>query len=79
MKSTLSVSEFKTHALSVFEEVSTKGLTILVTKRGKPLARVVPYVENDPEQLAAGRLAKWVAREGDLVAPLGPEMWSVSK
>jgi len=37
-----SVTEFKAKCLALLEDVSTKGDTITVTKRGKPLATVSP-------------------------------------
>ncbi len=40
---TMAISEFKTHALKVLNEVAKSQETIVITKRGKPLAQVVPY------------------------------------
>lgn len=41
MKS-VAVSEFKARCLALLEDVARTGETLLVTKRGKPLARVTP-------------------------------------
>ncbi|HEU5020523.1 MAG TPA: type II toxin-antitoxin system prevent-host-death family antitoxin [Bryobacteraceae bacterium] len=38
----VSVTEFKANCLALLEDVSAKGDTITVTKRGKPLATVSP-------------------------------------
>ena len=38
----VSVTEFKAKCVALLEDVSTKGDTITVTKRGKPLATVSP-------------------------------------
>jgi prevent-host-death family protein len=38
----VAVSEFKTHCLRLVEEVARQRREIVVTKRGKPIARVVP-------------------------------------
>lgn len=41
MKS-IAISDFKARCLSLLEDVARTGEPILVTKRGKPLARVTP-------------------------------------
>ena len=43
----LLVSEFKNHCVGVLNEVADYGEEVIVTKRGKPLARIVPV---DPPQ-----------------------------
>ena len=40
---TMAISEFKAHALKVLNEVAKSQETIVITKRGKPLAQVVPF------------------------------------
>ncbi|HEV3310315.1 MAG TPA: type II toxin-antitoxin system Phd/YefM family antitoxin [Chloroflexota bacterium] len=34
--------EFKQHCLALLDQVSETGVSLLVTKRGRPVARVVP-------------------------------------
>ena len=41
MKS-VAISQFKAHCLSLLEDVARTGQPLMVVKRGKPLARVVP-------------------------------------
>lgn len=43
---TLPVSEFKARCLQLLKEVETKGDRIVITKRGKPVAEVVPSKKN---------------------------------
>lgn len=76
MKS-MAVSEFKAHALRALDEVAKSRESILVTKRGKPLARVVPFDEKEESQ--PGKLAHALVFEGDIVSPLGEEMWEVCR
>lgn len=45
----VSVTEFKAKCLDLLEDVSTKGDTITVTKRGKPLATVSPAAKTKPK------------------------------
>jgi prevent-host-death family protein len=42
---TIAASEFKARCLALLDEVAETKETILVTKRGKPVARVVPAEE----------------------------------
>lgn len=41
----IAAAEFKNSCLRVMETVHTSGVPILVTKRGKPLVRIVPILE----------------------------------
>jgi prevent-host-death family protein len=75
MKS-VAVSEFKAHCLSLFDEVARTGEPILVTKRGKPLARITPS-GNSAVTRPQDTLRGSVSYEGDLLAPVvPPEAWS---
>jgi prevent-host-death family protein len=49
---TISVSEFKRRCLSVVSEVNATRVPMLITKRGRPFARLVP----------AGRVPKFIGR-----------------
>ena len=72
-----SISSFKAHALSIVGAVAETGEKVLVTKRGKPMAYVVPV--ESPETV--GRRASWlgsIAHEEDIVSPLGAEMWEAA-
>ena len=44
-KRTIAASEFKAKCLALLDEVAATGETLVVTKRGKPVARVVPAEE----------------------------------
>lgn len=74
----MSVSEFKAQALGTFERIAKAGLSIVVTKRGKPIAKVTPYSEQK-EAAAPGRLAGTLLYEGDLVSPLGADLWNAAR
>ena len=43
---TISAGDFKTHCLRIMEEVRRRRETVLVTKRGIPVAKVVPAEES---------------------------------
>lgn len=75
MKS-VAVTEFKAHCLSLLEDVARTGEPIVVTKRGKPLARVVPSPATTaryPQDTLKGTGAIL----GDVISPvLPPSAWN---
>ena len=58
--------EFKAKCLKLIDQVAETGRPIIVTKRGKPIAQLVPL-----EPIPAESLIGTVIIKGDLVAPLG--------
>jgi prevent-host-death family protein len=50
MTTRIPVSQFKTHRLRLVEEVARQRKGFVVTKRGKPVARLVPTGEVDPDE-----------------------------
>ncbi len=46
---TIKASEFKAKCLALLDDVAEKRETLIVTKRGKPVARIVPA--EDPPSL----------------------------
>lgn len=47
---TMPAGEFKAKCLAVMAEVNSTGQPVLVTKRGKPLARIVSSHEDAPKE-----------------------------
>jgi prevent-host-death family protein len=41
--------EFKTHCLKLMDEVRDCRCEIVITKRGKPVAKLIPFEENRPD------------------------------
>lgn len=73
----MSVSETKARFLAVANEVSQTGETIVVTKRGKPLIKLVPVKAETPKPFI-GRLVGIVEVAGDLLEPaVPPEDWEL--
>ena len=60
----IGAAKFKEQCLSLLESLSPEGL--LITKRGKPVARVIPYPQS-PENLI-GALRGKVAIHGDILS-----------
>ena len=65
MKRRVSVSELKTHCLRIVEEVAKGRREVVITKRGKRIARLVP-VEDEHPQDALDRLRGALVRGFEL-------------
>ncbi len=74
----IGISEFKTHALKILDQVAKSQIGIIVTKRGKPLAEVIPY-RNSEMKPKPGKMAEYLVFEKDIVTPLGEDMWDACK
>ncbi len=69
--------QFKARCLSLIDEVSRTHQVIIITKRGKPVARLVPLEVEKPRSLY-GFFAGHVMEEGDIVSPTG-EAWAAER
>jgi prevent-host-death family protein len=68
--------EFKARCLKLMDEVRATRRPIVITKRGKPVARLVPVEEEMPSIF--GRMRGTVTIHGDIVGPTGEE-WHAQK
>ncbi len=75
---TMGISEFKAHALKILDQVAKLQESIVITKRGKPIAQVIPYRNSDMNP-KPGKLANYLVFEKDIVSPLGEKMWDACK
>lgn len=69
----IAAGAFKTHCLAILDEVQAKRETIVITKRGKPVAKLSP-VEKQADDIFGFMKGK-IAILGDIVSPLPPEDW----
>jgi len=70
----MAAGEFKVHCLKVMDEVQSKRQAVLITKRGKPVAKLVP-VEKEKDDIFGFLKGKGKVT-GDVVSPaLTPEEW----
>ena len=69
-------AEFKAKCLGLIEEVRRKRKEFIVTKRGVPVARLVPVEEEQPEIF--GRMKGTGEILGDIVGPTG-ERWEADE
>ena len=69
---TISAAEFKTHCLSLMDLAHTQKESIIITKRGIPVAKMVPF-QAEPE-IFFGYLRGTAVTHGDIVSGLD-EKW----
>ena len=70
----MAAGSFKTNCLAVMDEVQAKHETVVITKHGKPVAKLVP-VDTERDEIY-NFLAGKGAVAGDVVSPvLSPEEW----
>ena len=77
MEEMISKSQFKPRALEYFREVEKTGKALIISDRGKPVLKIVPYKENPEEALKA--LRDTVVKYDDPTEPVGLEDWEALK
>jgi prevent-host-death family protein len=76
---TVPVTEFKARCLSLLEDVARTGHPLLVTKHGKPLARVMP-TGGAKAQRPQDTLFESVEIIGDVIASVRPaRAWNAAR
>jgi prevent-host-death family protein len=69
---TISAAEFKARCLTLMDDVNSTRETLVITKRGKPVAKLVPAGKEAREFI--GRLKGVIEIVGDLDTDT-PEAW----
>lgn len=70
----MAAGAFKVHCLAVMDEVQAKRETVVITKRGKPVAKLVP-VDRQTDDIFNFLAGKGTI-SGDIVSPaLSDEEW----
>lgn len=69
--------EFKAKCLGLLDEVEASGEEVVVTKRGRPVAKLVPLDDERPriQRRDLSHLVLWV---GDVISPIDVE-WDAMK
>jgi prevent-host-death family protein len=71
---TIPAGTFKTKCLAIMDEVQAKRETVVITKHGEPVARLVP-VNTDTDEIF-GFFSGKGSITGDVVSPaLSPQEW----
>jgi prevent-host-death family protein len=71
---TIQASKFKAKCLALMDQVARTGETILVTKNGKPVAELRPHRGPRAKSLIGLHRGRIKIR-GDIVSPIGTELW----
>ena len=75
MQTAIGAGEFKAKCLQLLDDIAEKRGTLVITKHGKPVARLVPV---EPEQKLFGALKGSVVGETDIVSPISVE-WDAAR
>jgi prevent-host-death family protein len=77
---TVSISEFKATCLARLERVRRTGRSLVITKRGEPIAEVVPPSVEATADRWVGSASGTGRILGDLIAPVvPPDAWEVTR
>jgi len=71
-------AEFKARCLKLMDQVQATGRPIVITKRGRPVAKLVPAEEAKPDREIFGCMKGSIEILGDIVRPTGEE-WNAEK
>ena len=69
---TINASEFKAKCLAILDEVSDTGEAVVILKRGRPVAQLVPPPPS-ASRYAQDELRGSVIIKGDVLEPVLPE------
>lgn len=69
----MAAGEFKARCLAVLDDVALSGREVVITKRGRPVAKVVPI-----GQAPAVPIAGLIVQQGDLISPVEVE-WDAER
>jgi prevent-host-death family protein len=65
---TMAAGEFKAKCLKVMDQVQARRESVIITKRGKPVAKLVPIAEIDDPIF--GFMKGKIKIKGDIVGPI---------
>ena len=70
---TITASEFRAKCLALMDEVAETGVEIVITKRGKPVARLIPLRESN--RVPFGLYKDRMEILGDIISPIDDLEW----
>jgi len=75
MQVIVGAGDFKARCLQLIDDVAEHREPLIITKRGKPVAKLVPI---EPEKPLFGALKGSVIRETDITSPIDAD-WDAAK
>jgi len=73
----ISAAAFKAKCLKIMDQVHMYHNEVIITKHGKPVAKLIPYSET-PEKSIFGYMKNSVQITGDMIEPIN-EQWEMDK
>ena len=78
MEETITISKFKATCLRLLDQVKKTGKTILVTRKGEPIALITPPPPPPKPETWLGCMKGKIKIEGDIISPvLDEKEWEV--
>jgi prevent-host-death family protein len=71
----MAAAQFKAHCLAVMDQVSQSGRAVVITKHGRPVAKLVPVSKEEDEIF--GALAGIARIRGDIENTVPARDWGV--
>jgi prevent-host-death family protein len=73
---TIPAGDFKARCLAIMDEVQAKRQAVVITKRGKPVAKLVPVETEKDDIFGFFKGRGKIEIKGDIVSPaITPEEW----
>jgi prevent-host-death family protein len=73
---TIPAGQFKAHCLAIMDEVQAKRQAVVITKRGKPVAKLVPVGKEKDDIFGFFKGRGKVEIKEDIISPaMSPEEW----
>lgn len=70
MKNEIAISEFKAHCLEIVSKLETSKKTVIITRRNKPVAKLIPF-KTPTKKTLFGSMKHRASIKSDLLKPLG--------
>lgn len=72
MKRVIQAGKFKAECLKIMDDVQAKKYSIVITKRNKPVAKLIP-IEEEKNPFLFGKMKGTAQIKGDLIQSIGEE------
>jgi len=69
----ITAASFRSNCFKILDEVDKKHKEVIITKRGKPIAKLIRYQTNNASDPLLGSLPNAGSTVGDLTEPLEDE------
>ena len=70
--------QFRANCFKILDEVQQKHKEVIITKRGKPIAKLVHLIQEDDKDPLLGAMPGVIETMGDLTEPvIDPDAWEL--